>query len=167
MIPNSYLFALCCTLFAPVILYTFLNVLTFKNKNTWVLIGLIVFFVVCYSWFNILFSGINSILLQCVLNGFCSGLFSFILIIFTYNLLKPIDNTVNDNTSKKEYTIETLINMEGVVVSRYNGDNFYLGYLDDGVNTDIVVKIDGNVKNGSRFKIISIENGAITAKLTD
>ena len=167
MIPNTYLFALCCTLLTPLIILLSMKVLTSKMRKKWVLFGPIVFFIVGSSWFNIIFSNIEIFWLKILLICICSCVFSFFVLVITYNFIVGESVENNNEVKEKNYTIETLIGMEGVINSLYASGGYYLGFLSDGVNTNIVVKIDGNVKNGSHFKITSIENGSIYAILTD
>lgn len=162
MIPLCYIFALCSTLFAIFSVFLVRKIKSPKKRNVWLLSGFFIFFINGMTWFHIIFHNIQNDYLRFILNAFCSGIFSFFMVIITYEFIME--------TIKKEdikYNLQNLIGLCGVVTNKYQGDNFYVGYLLDDINTDIVVKINENVQNGSYFKIVSTDNGYISAILTD
>ena len=158
MIPTEFVVALIFT--TLLLLYKTINI---PNKYINTIVATALSFGTSISWCVAMVDSTK--VYACIMAGIAAVLLGLILLVFTWHesIYIPEENT----GEKVNYTADTLIGATGIIEDSYGGE-MYLGSLNDGAATNIIVYLDrDDADAGDMFTVTGIDGEKVFGRVIE
>ena len=96
-VPASYLFALCCTLFVTVGIFTMKGPISVRSRNLWIGTVTVMALLLSGSWCNVFLEDIHTLWLRILLMVITTPTLALLFLAVTYEYVIP--DKVSDSTN--------------------------------------------------------------------
>lgn len=158
MIPTEFIVALVFT--TLLLLYKTINI---PNKYINTILATVLSFGTSISWCVAIVDSTK--VYACIMAGIAAVIFGLVLLVFTWHESLYINE--EDVHKPVDYTTDSLVGTTGVVEDSLGGET-YLGSLNDGAATKIVVYLNrDDVYDGSLFTVTGMDGDKIFGRVID